>query len=122
MLLLFCFERRAYCIRPVTIAIQYLCKRFKIQICNGAILYFFNFLSKFYYLMASPKLFPIATLLLLFFNETFLSIKETQKLLGNMFSIHGSCVFTCSFKRTKSQIPKMNIPIKIIVIIINYSI
>ena len=48
-----------------TIAVQYLCKSFKIQICNGTVLYFFNFVSKCSYLIAYPKLVPFATLLFL---------------------------------------------------------
>ena len=47
----------------ITVQHLYTYRRFKIQPCNGAVLCF----NYFYYLIASPKLFPFATFLLFLF-------------------------------------------------------
>ena len=105
-----------------TITVQYLCKSFKIQLCNGAVLYFFNFFNYFCHLIASLKLFPFATFLLLFYKWNFLYKWKKPKISLKACFLYTVLVYLQIFYEvsTKSQIPKIIIPI-ITIIIVNLS-
>ena len=85
MLLLSCFEKIMYVIYYLHNNSAIL-KGFKIQLCNGAVLNFFNFLQL-NYLIASPKL-SICDFSSFLQKKFSLRMKELQNLSGNMFSIY----------------------------------